>query len=184
MKRCEIEECGRTGKIARGMCTLHYQRWRKAAKADEVHKMYSSPDEAVQHRVKRAGSCLIWTGYINRDGYARFQTPDGLKMVHRYVWERSKGTIPEGLEVNHTCFNRACINLDHLELVTKSQNAQYRRGAQPNSKSGIRNVHQRGDGWIVRLKVKQRNRTWGPFETVEEAKEEASRRRLEFFGIP
>ena len=169
--------------MRRKMCSMHYQRWKKYGDPHGGNPKYVDPDEAVRNRVEQVGECLIWTGHINQDGYPRMNIGGRLFMVYRYVWERSKGPIPEDLEVNHTCFNRACIKLDHLELVTKAQNAQYRRGAQPNSKSGIRNVHQRGDGWIVRLKVKQRNKVWGPFETVEEAKEEASRRRLEFFGI-
>jgi len=184
MNVCSVEGCKRTGKMRRKMCSMHYQRWQKYGDPHGGNPKYSDPDDAVKNRVKRVGECLIWTGHTNPRGYPRMNVGGRLIMVYRYVWERSYGPVPEDREINHRCFNRACINLEHLELMTRSQNTPYRRGAQPNSKTGIRNVHQKGDGWAVRLKVKQCNMWWGPFETVEEAKAEASRRRLEFFGIP
>jgi hypothetical protein len=39
--------------------------------------------------------------------------------AHRYAWEQKHGPIPAGLVVDHRCRNRACINLDHLRIVTR-----------------------------------------------------------------
>lgn len=41
-------------------------------------------------------------------------------MNHRLVWEKAHGPIPEGYEVNHMCGNRACCNLEHLELLDRN----------------------------------------------------------------
>lgn len=43
-------------------------------------------------------------------------------MAHRVEWEKVHGPIPDGLELDHECKNRACVNLDHLRLATRRQN--------------------------------------------------------------
>ncbi len=52
------------------------------------------------------------------------------------MWEQLKGPIPEGLCVLHKCDNRKCINIEHLFLGTKRDNAidMYRKGRGPNNK--------------------------------------------------
>lgn len=72
--------------------------------------------------------CLEWTGCRIEDGYGRKITGSRkggrrLVLVHRWVWEKEFGPIPEGLCVLHRCDNPPCINLDHLFLGTLSDNA-------------------------------------------------------------
>ena len=67
--------------------------------------------------------CWIWQRHVNpRTGYG--QTPTST--AHRYVYEREVGAIPEGLEPDHLCRVRSCVNPEHLELVSRAENA--RRG--------------------------------------------------------
>ena len=87
----------------------------------------SSEIARFQTKVKHGDNgCLIWTGYKSPDGYGRFRaTRDGrssAKMAHRVAWEHAHGAIPDGMQVDHTCFNRACVNPNHLRLVTNKQN--------------------------------------------------------------
>lgn len=42
--------------------------------------------------------------------------------AHRLSYELHKGEIPEGLEIDHLCRNRWCVNPDHLEAVTRREN--------------------------------------------------------------
>lgn len=65
---------------------------------------------------------------LNQDGYFRKNVIniDGVRrneMYHRYVWEQAFGKIPEGFEINHKCKNRACCNLEHLEVLEGSEHA-------------------------------------------------------------
>ena len=63
--------------------------------------------------------CLIVVNRkLNADGYYRRRIEGGrLVMNHRYVWEELNGPVPQGMEVNHKCRNRACCNPDHLEVL-------------------------------------------------------------------
>ena len=76
--------------------------------------------------------CIIPTSHkLNADGYFRYRIPneDGkgrghLVMYHRYVWEQAYGKIPEGYEIDHICKNRACCNLEHLQMLDGSEHAR------------------------------------------------------------
>jgi len=58
---------------------------------------------------------------LNKDGYFRKHINGKAQMYHRYTWELVNGTIPNGYEVNHLCKNRACCNIEHLELLLRSE---------------------------------------------------------------
>lgn len=42
--------------------------------------------------------------------------------AHRMVWIEANGPIPDGLVIRHKCDNPSCVNLDHLEIGTQSDN--------------------------------------------------------------
>lgn len=75
------------------------------------------------------GGCIVPTSHkLNADGYFRTRDPRytgggraPLVMYHRYVWELSNEKIPEGFEVDHICRNRACCNVEHLQLLGVSE---------------------------------------------------------------
>lgn len=75
--------------------------------------------------------CWLWLGDININGYGRMYYKSGnhRKMAHRVVYESHFGPIPDGLELDHLCRTRSCVNPAHLEPVTKSVNAK--RGLTP-----------------------------------------------------
>lgn len=71
--------------------------------------------------------CLVWQGLLGSTGrYGRISVGNRDMYVHRAAWELENGPIPEGLELDHRCRNRACVNTAHLELVTRKENV--RRG--------------------------------------------------------
>lgn len=44
--------------------------------------------------------------------------------AHRIVWEKANGPIPDGYHVHHRCENKACINLEHLELLEAGEHSR------------------------------------------------------------
>lgn len=72
--------------------------------------------------------CWNWTGADNGTGYGVFQWDDGQRYVHRISYEMHHGKIPEGLELDHKCRVRNCVNPDHLEPVTRKENCRRKPG--------------------------------------------------------
>lgn len=79
--------------------------------------------------------CWIWqlskrSVRPGREGYGRITRLGVAYPAHRYCYEQRQGSIPEGLQIDHLCHQTLCVNPDHLEAVTASENV--RRGS--NSK--------------------------------------------------
>lgn len=77
--------------------------------------------------------CLVWDGRMVRGGYGQIGISrqhaaelgiGQTVLVHRLAWELANGPIPEGLQIDHLCRNRACVNVAHMEVVTPSENTQ------------------------------------------------------------
>ena len=90
------------------------------------------------------GPCWLWLGCLGKpskggaNGYGRFYLatdsgPYRQVQAHTYAYTLLKGPIPKGLEPDHLCRNRPCVNPDHLEPVTRRENV--RRGENPQAKN-------------------------------------------------
>ena len=70
-----------------------------------------------------ASGCWEMNGWHDRDVYAHFHRSKNKSKAHRISYEFYKGTIPNGLTIDHLCKNKGCVNPEHLEAVTKEENA-------------------------------------------------------------
>jgi len=85
--------------------------------------------------------CWIWTSASGSSGYGHLRVGARTLMAHRVSYETFRSTIPTGLEIDHRCNTKLCINPDHLEPVTKSENQrrsdlQKQRRAETKCKHG------------------------------------------------
>lgn len=63
-------------------------------------------------------ACIETDWHIMRNGYGI----RGHRLAHRVAYETQVGPIPKGLEIDHLCRNRACVNVEHMEVVTHAEN--------------------------------------------------------------
>lgn len=140
---CSVSRCNREH-IAKGFCAGHYQRWKKYGAVGKLKLRLTLPGSTLEEkflaRVRKTNSCWNWTGYIHlKTGYGMFTGGRGRDKkgrlrsgtAHRLSWLLFRGPIPNGLEPDHTCRIRKCVNPAHLELVTHQVNVL--RGTSPSA---------------------------------------------------
>ena len=70
--------------------------------------------------------CWLWAGILYWNGYGGFYFRGRRELAHRAAYLMFRGPIPVGLELDHLCRVRPCVNPAHLEPVTRRENL--RRG--------------------------------------------------------
>lgn len=74
-------------------------------------------------KVRASGTCLLWTGGDDGGGYGKFRIGPRKYMAHRVAYViANHADIEEGMVIDHLCRNHGCVNPDHLDVVTISEN--------------------------------------------------------------
>lgn len=68
--------------------------------------------------------CIIATQAAERSGYARTYLNGKREGVHRIAWIKVNGPIPAGMTIDHLCEVKLCINVTHMEVVSRGENAR------------------------------------------------------------
>lgn len=85
-------------------------------------------ERAMLRTSKDEDGCWRWTGILTGPGYGQFAIAHAtLAIAHRAVYELLVGPIPDGLELDHACRVRNCVNPDHLEPVSRQENLRRSR---------------------------------------------------------
>lgn len=121
-RTCSINDCERT-LYAHGWCNTHYQRWvRTGSVAADQPVRIIGDDWGRFWQYVDVGDCWEWIGDVGEDGYGRFYADQRMHRAHRWLYEHMVGPIDTGLDLDHLCRNRPCVNPDHLEPVTRREN--------------------------------------------------------------
>jgi hypothetical protein len=90
--------------------------------------MTDRTDRFFWAHVDKTATCWLWHGEVLRNGYglAYLGRAPGRRLVrrlaHRLSYELAVGPIPKGLQIDHLCRVRNCVNPAHLEAVTPRVN--------------------------------------------------------------
>ena len=103
--------------------------------------------------------CMKWLAFRRPDGYgvAGLGNGRGQTTAHRAVYLLAVGDIPEGLECDHLCRVRDCVNPEHIELVTHAENVRRGlRGALNPYREVCKYGHGMADAYVVAGKPPKR----------------------------
>ena len=120
-RTCAVDGCGRTP-IGWDFCARHYRNWRF------TRDPLTPPIPWQARFMTKIGhldgsDCWMWLGALNPEtGYGYFNQEGTIRLAHQVAYELGHGPMPAGLEPDHTCVNRPCVNWDHLEAVTHREN--------------------------------------------------------------
>lgn len=87
------------------------------AKVDKTETCWNWTGARTAYRKKRiAAEATIGYGVITINGRPFY--------AHRASWLMHKGSLTQGLVIDHLCENTICVNPEHLQQVTNDENAK------------------------------------------------------------
>ncbi len=104
------------------------------------------PSGVVAYNVDPETGCWNWSRSRQPNGYGHLTVNNRQVLAHRFVYERERGPIPDGMTLDHLCRNHACVNPDHLEPVSHAENCRRGKRAKLTMEQAkqIRVLHQGG----------------------------------------
>ena len=92
-----------------------FDRWLREERAAQA-RFWTKVDR------KDDESCWLWTATKNPNGYGMWKLSGRSRGAHLFAYEWLVGPIPNGMEIDHKCRVRNCVNPRHLEAVTHREN--------------------------------------------------------------
>lgn len=129
---CEVPGCGRPHDT-KGLCAPHNLRRRKGADLyNPPMPPYQKRPETIEEHIQRNtalggpdGDCILWTGRKGSGSgdkrYGSIVFNGEVRSAHRLAWERERGPIPDGWEIDHNpkC-PKNCMNVEHLQCLSSA----------------------------------------------------------------
>lgn len=128
--------------------------------------------------------CWLWTKALTKAGYGMFAIAKrNLVYAHVYSYYLATGVLVRGHQqnVDHQCYTPACLNPDHLRMITHKQNIENRSGLNKNNTSGVRGVSLVKGKWKARVGHNYQTFIVGTFDELSDAEAAVVAKRLELF---
>lgn len=85
--------------------------------------------------------CWVWVGKKTASGYGLFSVKGRWVRAHRWAYMTLVGPLVEGMQIDHLCRNRACVNPSHLEQVTQQENIRRGRSGEAARQRNLAKTH-------------------------------------------
>lgn len=133
-------------------------------------RVVKSLQERFWAKVEKTATCWIWTGSTTY-GYGAISIGGRAgrpHAAHRVSYEMANGPIPAGMDIDHKCHNRVCVNPGHLHAVSRKANLENLDPAQFGKPRGVY-WHKRANKWTVSVSHHNRSVYGGLFSDLDEA---------------
>jgi hypothetical protein len=145
---------------------------------------YDPETGVLTNRVSRKGGGKkgAISGCSRHDGYLIVRVENKLLLGHRVIWALHYGQWPD-CDIDHVNQDKSDNRITNLRLSNKSNNS-LNRGRRADNKSGVKNVswNKPCGKWDVRMKVNGIQKCFGLFDSLDEAREVATKGRMEMHG--
>ncbi|MEV8638093.1 HNH endonuclease [Streptosporangium sp. NPDC051023] len=136
---CTVPRCERPA-VGGGHCLMHYKRARRSGDAEGLTLERRFFDHIAGEDDR---GCWLWDKPHPDSGYGQFAGGT----AHRWSYEFFRTDIPDGLDIDHLCRNRACVNPWHFDPVPTAVNVL--RGEGPSAINARKTHCIRGHAFTV-----------------------------------
>lgn len=121
-KTCSVIRCG--GEVhGKGLCVKHYTRLIRHGTIETKIVVGNDELRLLENSHIDENGCRVWDKF-KKNGYGVTLLNGKLEQAHRASWMVFVGSIPDGMQLNHNCHNKACINIEHLYVGTQKENVK------------------------------------------------------------
>lgn len=166
--KCSVQDCDKEVH-QKSYCCAHYQRQWKYGRLTLKHAPENVLKRFYETIEQGTNGCWLWTGVRDWHGYGQLTVGGKRTRAHRYIYEAVVGKIPDGLQIDHLCFNKACVNPKHLEAVTNRENISRARARARVLPTGVYLNHASGSKYRALKQMEGHTYYIGTFGTPEDA---------------
>lgn len=163
INKCLIDDCFNK-KYVKGLCLKHYTQLHRnnhvGLKLGTVEERFLNRFCILPEYRYKDSYCWVWNHSKLNNGYGIISLNGKRILAHRYSYEYFKNKLPKfvnkGLEIDHLCHNRLCVNPDHLELVEHKinvlrGNAKYNNYQKTKTHCPKGHVYDENNTWVNKL---------------------------------
>lgn len=178
---CTFPECNRPYKC-KGLCSSHYSQQFKGRPLTPI-KDVGTEEDRFWSKVEKSKGCWNWTAGKDTGGYGTIRFRGRVQKAHRASLTIAGIEVQPGMDVDHICHNRACVNPGHLRTATRKQNIENLAGAHKDNPTGARGVswNEARQKYMARVGHHNVRLYLGLFDSIEEANAAVVAKRNELY---